>query len=121
METTVKDRKKDSTLGKGQAARPAYSPREAQELFGDVLTGIRGRRRGWVSAALGSGGVKRRRGRKPTKTKILKEAEKLHEEGLSWPKIARKLTPDAYRENTRNSAEAIRQGVFRLKKQRPAN
>ena len=88
--------------------------------FADVLTGIGGHG-GWIGAALGSGRLKRRRGRKPTKTELFKEAEKLRDQNVSWPNIAKKLTPDAYKENPRNAGEAMRQGVIRQRKQKPSD
>jgi hypothetical protein len=54
-------------------------------------------------------------GRKPTKTSIYAEAKILHEkEGLSWPKIANRLTLSDYAANPRKAADAIRKGVSRL-------
>lgn len=54
-------------------------------------------------------------GRKAKKTSIFAEAKRLHEkEQLSWPKIAKRLTPDDWAKDTRNASEAIRKGAGRL-------
>jgi len=53
-------------------------------------------------------------GRKATKTGIYAEAKRLHKaEGLSWPKIAKRLTPAEYAADPRKASEALRKGASR--------
>jgi hypothetical protein len=77
--------------------------------------------RAWVSVSLRrKKNVPRRRGPKPMKTAAFVEAARLHsEDRLSWPKIARRLTPGAYTQDPRKAAEAMRQGVLRLRRTQP--
>jgi hypothetical protein len=56
-----------------------------------------------------------RGGRPPMKTGIWPQGAKLRENGVSWPAIARQLTPTAFREDSRKAAESIRLGVKRWK------
>jgi hypothetical protein len=57
----------------------------------------------------------RERGRPISKAKVFEEARRLFKTGqYSWPKIAHKLTPDAWKASPRKAGEAIRRGVERL-------
>jgi hypothetical protein len=56
-----------------------------------------------------------RGGRPPMKAGIWAQGAKLRENGVSWPTIARQLTPTAFREDSRKAAESIRLGVTRWK------
>ena len=91
--------------------------RHARSLLPKKLS-PRGKARARIPAT--SAGPKKKPGRKP-KTSIFSEASRLHEEErLSWPKIAKRLNQRGYSENPRNAAEAMRQGVLRLRNDKAA-
>jgi hypothetical protein len=63
----------------------------------------------------GNAKKKRRPGRPIEKREMFATAGKLHQQGLSWPRIAQQLTPEAFREDPRKAADALRKGVGRLR------
>lgn len=59
------------------------------------------------------------KGGRPSKREIFLEAKQLRSQGWSFTKIARSLTPAAFREDPRRAAKAIWQGISRLSIQIP--
>jgi hypothetical protein len=52
-----------------------------------------------------------RAGRPAEKTEIFRKGAAMKKPGVTWPDIARKLTPEAWRRDPRKAGEAMRQGA----------